>query len=423
MNESNSLYCDSLSPRVRVLVLGGGIHGVGVLHDLASRGWKDIHLVESGHLGDGTSSRSTKLIHGGLRYLRRISQFGMVAESLRERRLLLDLVPDLVKPIELLVPVVKGGPSSFLIRTGLFLYEILAQRGKIGKHRRCNLDELKAEMPALDFGRIKGFYSFWDAQTDDLALVNRVAASARSLGAKITEQCAAIHIAPNHDGWVVRVRRQDGTESEISALYVVNCLGPWANRFLQNSSITPTHDGFNDQGIHLILDDMGLKRGLLLQSPDDQRIFFVLPWQGYTLVGTTESLFDGDPSYQKVNLDDVDYLLARCNAYFKKPLQRSDIRMAFSGLRWLAVEDKNMMSMVSRESIVGERESKRGLLLTLYGGKLTSYRSLCERIGDRLTTHFGEFRPSLTAHKESWVSHNGDRVPSVAVRFEAWSAK
>jgi glycerol-3-phosphate dehydrogenase len=148
-------------------------------------------------------------------------------------------------------------------------------------------------------------------------------------------------------------------------------------------------------------------------------VFFILPWKGYTLVGTTESLYDGDPSDLQVNPQDVDYLLARCNQYLKKPLLRADIRMTFAGLRWLAVEDKNLMSMVSRESIVGERASKRGLLMTIYGGKLTSYRSLCEKIGDRLTTHFGEFRPSLTATKESWASQGeeGSRVPPISKRF------
>jgi glycerol-3-phosphate dehydrogenase len=422
-NESKSLYCDNLSPRVRVLILGGGIHGVGMLHDLASRGWKDIHLVEKGSIGEGTSSRSTKLIHGGLRYLRRISQFGMVSESLRERKLLLELAPDLVKPIEILVPVIDNGPSSLTLRAGLFLYEILARRGNLAKHKKCNIRDLESEMPGVDFSQMRHVYSFWDGQTDDLGLVNRVAASARRLGAKISENHEAISIRTDHDGWRVKIRNRDGKVTEISALYVINCLGPWANRFLQASSIVPTHQGFNDQGTHLLFDDLGFKKGFLLQSPDDQRIFFILPWKGYTLVGTTETLYEGDPSNQQVNQQDVDYLLSRCNQYLKKPLLRSDVRMAFAGLRWLAVEEKNLMTKVSRESIVGERTSKRGLLMTIYGGKLTSYRSLCAKIGDRLTTHFGEYRPSLTADKASWASQDDDGFRHVPVtdRFQPLS--
>ena len=201
---------------------------------------------------------------------------------------------------------------------------------------------------------------------------------------------------------------------------MINCLGPWANRFLEASSIVPTHSAFNDQGTHFLFDDIGLKKGLLLQSPDDQRVFFILPWQGYTLVGTTEKIYHGDPSDLQIDLGDVDYLLARCNEYLKKPLHRADIRKAFIGLRWLAVEDKNLISMVSRESIVGERSAKRGLLMTIYGGKLTSYRSLCEKIGDRITSHFGEFRPSLTANKKCWLGPGGEtkRFLSVKERFK-----
>jgi glycerol-3-phosphate dehydrogenase len=369
-------------------------------------------------LGDGTSSRSTKLIHGGLRYLRRVSQFGMVAEALRERRLLLDVAPDLVHPVEILVPIVEGGTSGITIRLGLTLYEVLARKGSVGKPKKCRISDLADEMPAVNFANVRSAYSFWDGQTDDLALVNRVAASARDHGANITEFCEAVGIRSDQDGWQVTVKDKSGQRTEISALYVVNCLGPWANRFLTANSIVPTHEGFNDLGTHLIFDDIGLKKGLLLQSPDDQRIFFVLPWKGYTLVGTTESTYNGDPSSVAVPQGDIGYLLQRLNRYLTSPFEPKDIRSSFAGLRWLAVEDKSLVSMVSRESIVGERSSTRGMLLTIYGGKLTSYRSLCEKIGNRLTTHFGEYRPSMTSAREFWASPGAadDRVPSVLTR-------
>jgi len=412
----------NLPSRVRVLVLGGGIHGVGVLHDLASRGWNDIHLVEMNEIGSGTSSKSTKMIHGGLRYLRRISQFPMVSESLRERRLLLDLVPDLVTPIEILIPVLDGkGSSSLLIKIGLFLYDLLAQKNGISGHKKQKLENLKKEYPLLDYSKIRSVYSYWDAQTDDLALVNRVAESALKCGSKISEGITVTNVKADNDGWLVTVKDQEGNISKISALYVINCLGPWSNRLLEKSLIVPSHHAFNDKGIHLVFKDMGIKKGMLLQSPEDQRVFFVLPWKGYTLVGTTEEIYDGDPSSVEVTESDIEYLIGRCNRYLDKPLQKENIVTSFAGLRWLAAEEQSLISSVSRESIVGERISKRGLLMTLYGGKLTSYRSLCEKIGDRITTHFGEFRQSKTADKSSWVSpvEAKTKVKNVVERFDA----
>ncbi|MEZ4744112.1 MAG: glycerol-3-phosphate dehydrogenase/oxidase [Bdellovibrionota bacterium] len=415
------MFQSELPERVRALVLGGGIHGVGVLHDLSSRGWKDIHLIEKATLASGTSSKSTKLIHGGLRYLKRISQFGMVAESLHERKLLLDLAPDLVKPIEILIPILDGkGSSSLMVNTGLLLYDLLARKNKIHSYKKLKIKHLKEKFELLDYENVSAAYSFWDAQTDDLALVNRVAESAvRKCEAKISEHCEVQSIEANEDGWTVKVLDHHGRLKEISALYVINCLGPWANDLLKKSSIIPTHHAFNDKGIHLIFEDIGLEKGLLLESPADHRIFFVLPWKGYTLVGTTEELYEGDPSAVSPSEEEVNYLLDRCNVYLRKKFNKSDIIKAFAGLRWLAIEDQKTISSVSRESILGERYSKRGLLMTIYGGKLTSYRHLCEKIGDRVTKHFGEFRLTRTKEKEMWVSPEEAefQAPTVLQRF------
>ncbi len=416
------VYNDELPPRVRVLILGGGIHVVGVLHDLASRGWMDIHLVEKKSLGQGTSSKSTKLIHGGLRYLRRFSDFSLVAEGLRERRLLIGLAPDLVQPVEFLFPVIKSaGMPKFMVKAGLSLYDKLAGRYRLLPHRLVPADEVTAKAPMLDQSVCKGVYSFWDGQTDDLGLVYRVAASAKKLGAGISEGCEVTRIAPSEDGWTVDIRGPTGALKKISALYVVNCLGPWANTLLEASGITPTHRGINNKGSHLLFDDIGLKAGLFLQSSKgDGRIFFVLPWAGYTLAGTTEDLYSGDPDKVGVDDADVEYLLENCNQFLTKKLKRADIRQVFAGLRWLAVESGHGLSDTSRHHVLGERVSKRGLLMTLYGGKLTSYRNLSKLIGDRITNHFGEFAPSTTDRAESWVgASDTPEVPSVAERFVA----
>ena len=187
------LYKHDLPKRVRVLIIGGGIHGVGVLHDLVSRDLQDVFLVEKNTLAKGTSSKSTKLIHGGLRYLKRFSDFNLVAESLRERRLLLNLAPDIVHPLELLFPIMKkGGEKSFIVKAGLTLYDKLAGKSGIRKHRIVPKIEAEKAVPLLDVEKFKKIYSFWDGQTDDFALVHRVAASAVAFGGKISENCEEI---------------------------------------------------------------------------------------------------------------------------------------------------------------------------------------------------------------------------------------
>ena len=406
-----------LPKRVRVLVLGGGIHGVGVLHDLTSRGIRDVLLLEKSSLAEGTSSKSTKLVHGGLRYLKRIRDFSLVMEALRERSLLLKLAPDLVSPLELFFPILKkGGESSWKIKLGLTLYDQLTFNRKIIGHKLIQSDKVLEKAPILDLDCFKKVYSFWDAQTDDLALVNRVAHSAKYLGGQLEEGCEALRISPTEEGWDVEVKDRNGNISTVSALYVVNCLGPWANKFLEISQIKPKFHGINNKGAHLLFPDYGLKSGLLLQIPKDDRIFFLIPWKGYTLLGTTEQEYDGDLDDVKTEDADISYLLTHCNKYLKNPLMENEIISKFSGLRWLAVEKNKNISTISREHSIGEHISGRGIMMTLYGGKLTSYRSLSEKIGDRITNHFGEFRASETHSQRSWVK-NQNKILNPVERF------
>lgn len=418
------MYRDELPSRVRVLVLGGGIHGVGVLHDLASRGWKDIHLIEKGSIGSGTSSRSTKLIHGGLRYLKRISDFGLVTEALHERKKLQDLAPDLVKPMEFLFPIIKkAGMPQWQVKCGLFLYDGLSGRDNIGKHKYLNAQQLLEQAPFLDGSKISCGYSFWDSQTDDLSLVHRVAASARHLGAGITEQTQGLSIRATDDGWKVTLQDHLGVTREINSLYLVNALGPWANTILDKSGLAPTHKALNNKGSHLIFEDIGLKKGLFLQSlKGDGRIHFLLPWLGKTLLGTTEHHYEGSLDEVRISDEEVHYLLENTNALLKVPLLEKDISYTFSGLRWLPVEDGYNISQTSRSHILGEIPCRRGLLLTIYGGKLTTYRTLSASIGDRILKHFGEFQPSKTGSKENWVL-GGSQPPSfVDHRFQNYKS-
>lgn len=417
------MYEKDMPQRVRVLILGGGIHGVGVLHDLASRGWKDVHLIEKQTLGAGTSSCSTKLIHGGLRYLKRIADFGLVNEALGERRLLRELAPDIVKPIEMIFPILKkGGMPSFMVKTGLTLYDLLAGKQNLEPHKQLTEAAAREKVPNLDTGKFSRFYSFYDCQTDDLALVNRVASSALGLGATFSEHCEATSIREFEDGYLVDVRKQDGSILTISAQYVVNALGPWANRFLEQSGIKPTHRGVNNKGAHLVLPDTGMKSALFLQSrAGDGRIFFVLPWQGMTLVGTTESEYTDDPDRQTTTEEDVEYLLKSCNEYLLRPFKRQDIIKVFSGLRWLAVEQGQSLSSTSRHFVIGQHEAPRGCMFTIYGGKLTTYRTLARLIGDQIVSRSADPKKSRTHEAASWQAPGeGLMYVSPAERFQSY---
>ena len=402
------MFQQPLPQRVRVLILGGGIHGVGILHDMASRGWHDIHLLEKNTLGHGTSSRSTKLIHGGLRYLQRIHDFPLVAEALRERRALMEVAGDLVHPLEFVFPILKsGGASRFKVKIGLSLYDALAGRHNVGRHHSLSESEALARAPVINPFMFSSYFSFWDCQTDDLALVRRAAYSACRLGAGVSEGHRVASISRAEDGWNVEVVKPDGSLVTISALYVVNAMGPWANKVLEASGIEPTHKAVNNKGAHLVFPDLGLKAGLFLQSPEDNRIFFVLPWLGKTLVGTTEKLFSGNPDDLVVTDDEIDYLMGHCNRYLKAPLLKSKIEATFAGLRWLAVEEGRSISATSRSHVLGAIASGRGVMLTLYGGKLSTYRALAEEIGDKICAHFGDESRSRTSQASVWFRESG----------------
>lgn len=396
MNEATNRY--------RVVILGGGIHGVGALHDLASRGWRDTLLIEKGVLGQGTSSRSTKLIHGGLRYLEHIRDFGLVAEGLKERRVLMERAPDLVKKLPLIFPVMKsGGMPRVMIKAGLSLYDFLAGSRNIGRHYSLDAAEAENHVPPLDASLFKHFYVFYDGQTDDLGLVRRVAKSAKMLGGSYWEHSKAERIRPVSDGFLIDVSTVNGPQT-ISCRYIINAMGPWAHEIFSASDIAPKYTGVNNKGAHIILGDLGLKSGLFLQSPEDRRIFFVLPWQGKTLVGTTETEFDANPDTLKTDRDDVSYILDHCNRYFKEKhkISERDIIGTFSGLRWLAKDSGSGLSETSRNHLVSQHRIGNGCIFTIYGGKLTAYRALSEEIGDLIVRHFGEETPSKTTEAQSW---------------------
>ena len=400
------MYLDRLPSRVRLLILGGGIHGVGVLHDVVSRGWKDVHLIEKFELGHGSSRRSTKLLQGGFSQLKSFSNYPLIAESLRERKKIMDLAPDLSYHVELIIPLRQDSslPGSF-VRSGLIIYDFLAGSGRLARYRSYSLTQAQELAPCLNIQKLNKVYSFWEILTDDLALTRRVARSAHMLGAGITEDCEVVSVAPDQDGWLVRVR-QNNVEADISALYVINALGQHSHDLLASSDIIPEVQGIKANGYHILLPDIGLKAGLLMESPVDRRAVLALPWKGMTLIGA------GEVNSKKSTTKDeqIDYLLHLVSSYFSVSFKRSDILGSFVGTRWNALEGNHQISAQRRNVVISEKISQRGMMMGIYGGGLTTYRLTAEKIGNRVTHHFGEFLPSQTSNIDYWAVPDSSEI-------------
>ncbi|MCY4443956.1 MAG: FAD-dependent oxidoreductase [Proteobacteria bacterium] len=406
-SDTSTLPWKDLPSHSHIVIVGGGIHGVGVAHDLASRGMQDILLLEKSTLGSGTSSWSTKIIHGGLRYLQRPNQIALVKENLKERYLLSQLAKDLIHPISLLYPINKhGGRSALTVKAGLWLYDKLAGKYNFGSYSSCSAQEIKDNYPQLKEELFSKAFRFFDAQTDDVSLVLRVASSAIKCGATIAEGIFVEHITPSSSKYTLTLMNSQGERSSLSCKYLILATGPWSHELLERSSMRPQKIAIKNRGSHLLFDNIGLKSGLFLesQSKNDSRIFFALPWHNLTLVGTTEALYQGPVDSQKPSEEDIHYLLNNINHYLKDPLKLEDIRYTFSGLRWLVKQGS--LSSASRESVIVSQGDRNKHLWTIYGGKLTSYRLLAKRLADKITAHDRHYSPSLTHLPSKWVNES-----------------
>ena len=266
-----------------IAVVGGGINGCGIAWELARRGYRVV-LYEKGVCGAQTSSATTKMIHGGLRYLERM-HVGLVRESLRERAWLVEHLPELVKPLEIMLPVYDDSPRSRIaIRTGLMLYDALAGRANLARHRSLAIDEIAERAPLTREG-LRGGFSYWDAQVDDFQLVRTVVRCAVRDGVEVREHTRVDALQRDGDDWLVRTPHGDERRFDL----IVNAAGPWMNELLSENGIRAAYVLSLVRGSHLVLTRRISDTGLLLQSASDRRVFFVLPWKETTLVGTTPS--------------------------------------------------------------------------------------------------------------------------------------
>lgn len=362
-----------------VVVIGAGIHGAGVAQAAAARGGS-VLVLEREAVAAGTSSRSSKLIHGGLRYLE-TGQWRLVREALAERETLLRVAPRLVRRLPFHVPVYAGSArGSGWLALGLSLYALLAGLKPQARFALADADVL-AHADGLARAGLRRVFRYLDAQTDDRLLTDAVMRSARALGARLACPARFEGARAEGDRYVVHYY-ESGVTKEVVASTLVNAAGPWVNTVLDAIAPAPPRLAVDlVQGTHVLLPGT-LSCGAYYLEAADRRAVFALPWQGRVLVGTTEREFTGDPSACVPTKPEIDYLLDTYRRYF--PARDATVLEAFAGLRVLPREDRAPFARSRETRLVGDRPvSPR--LVTIYGGKLTTYRATAERVVERLS--------------------------------------
>jgi len=364
---------------VDVVVVGAGIQGTAVAQAVAARGWSVLLLEQYNRVAQGTSSRSSKLIHGGLRYLE-TGQFSLVRQCLRERRWLLRNAPCLVKLVPFHIPIYASTRRRpWQIRAGLSLYALLSglrPQGRFASIPRQKWDDLDG----LESNHLQAIYQYHDGQTDDVALTAAVAASAASLGAQVSMSSRLI--AAQLDSQSVTVQFQRGSEqASCQAKVLVNAAGPWVNHVLAcvQPAVKPMPIELI-QGTHIVLPTPTQRGIYYVESPRDGRAVFVMPWKNQTLVGTTETPYHGDPADVSPLPQEITYLLETYAHYFpKQSWGPDDVAESFAGLRVLPIGSGSAFSR-PRDTRFHTDRPRRPRVLSIYGGKLTAYRAMAQRV-------------------------------------------
>jgi len=357
-----------------LVVIGAGIHGAGVAQAAAAAG-QSVLVLEQSSVASATSCRSSKLIHGGLRYLES-GQFNLVRESLRERDILLRIAPQLVRLVPFHIPIFRHtARRPWQIRAGLSLYALL---GNLRRHAWfASLPRAQwNDLDGLATENLQAVFRYQDAQTDDAALTQAVMRSAQSLGAELIVPGEFLGAQRTANGYAVRYRTAQGdAESHCAAL--VNAAGPWINTVL--ARITPHVPPSAIelvQGTHIVLDGP-LQRGVYYTEAEDGRAVFVMPWRSMTLVGTTETRFRGDPAQARPQTAEVEYLLRTFRRYF--PQRDVQLRDQFAGLRVLPLAEGAAFHR-PRETLYRTDAPAQPHLVSIYGGKLTGYRATAQKV-------------------------------------------
>jgi len=371
-----------------LLVIGGGIHGAAVARDAVGRGLK-VMLAEKGDYAAATSSASSKLIHGGLRYLEQL-ELKLVRESLVERANLLNTAPHLVEPLRFLMPIYTWQKRpGLLIHAGLTLYDLLSIGDGLPVSGRLSSQDI-AKLPRLRTQNLSSVLHYHDCETDDARLTLAILLDARGRGADILNRRAVTAIAPLENGYAVELDER-GTKRRIEARFIVNAAGPWVDKVdALCAKPPPRHPLRLVRGSHIVLPmpDPPQADAYTLQDEED-RVVFVLPWLDgrFLIVGTTEVPHQGDPGEARCSEEERVYLLRAYNRYFAQgsgPATNADIVFTWSGVRALHDASNTKPSQVSRSPVLASVSQGRGGMVSLYGGKLTTHRALAESVLDEL---------------------------------------
>jgi glycerol-3-phosphate dehydrogenase len=376
-----------------LLVVGGGINGVGIARDAAGRGLRTV-LCEQHDIGAHTSSASTKLIHGGLRYLE-YYDFGLVRKSLREREVVLASAPHLAWPLRFVLPHDSHLRPAWMIRAGLFLYDHLARRERMAASESIDLRRHPAGEP-LD-PRYRTGFLYSDGWVDDARLVVSNAIDARERGARVLPRTKCVWLRVAGECWLATLEAADGRQETLRAKCVVNAAGPWVAEFLDSHTPLPArHHPRMIQGSHIVVRKLfDHPYAYLFQAPDG-RVVFAIPFErDFTLVGTTEREYEGDLARPAISAAETQYLVDMVNRYFKRDLTRRDVVWTFAGLRPLLAASTQDPKSVTRDYVL-DLQRQGPPLLSVYGGKLTTYRKLAEDVVGRLLRVLGLSAPRWT---------------------------
>ena len=380
-----------------VAIIGAGINGAGVARECALRGRK-VLLIDQADFGAATSSMSSKLAHGGLRYLKNI-QFGLVYEALRERYLLFQNAPHLVQPSEFLLPIYsESGYPSWMIRLGVWIYDVLASFRTVHRHHYLDSDGVKRREPQLKDHGLEGGVVYSDGVMDDARLCLENVLQARQLGAHVFNYVRLEReVVVDHSiQQLVLKDIRSGLQRSVAAKCVVQTVGPWTDQLARTLGRRTPNKMRMSKGVHIVVDADLVGTPLLVTSNDDKRVFFIIPWFGVTLIGTTDHDYSQSPDHVEVSDDDIDYLLNSVNDYFQDiVVNREDITASFAGVRPLVSSAHSWVSDVSRTHKIW-REKKN--MFVLAGGKYTNYRAVSEQVARRVERFFkrGWFFRSMT---------------------------
>ena len=378
-------------PVYDVVVVGGGINGVGVAVDAVGRGLS-VFLCEKDDLASHTSSASSKLIHGGLRYLEH-KEFRLVREALAEREILLAKAPHIIRPLRFIMPHQPYLRPAWLIRTGLFFYDHLGKREKLAGSKHITFDAATSPLKA----EITQGFEYSDCAVDDARLVVLNAIQAREQGAHIVTQTRCTAAYREHGLWVIDLENTQGCYT-VQAKALVNAAGPWVAQFIQQNLKQKSPYGLRlIQGSHIVVPKIYAGDKAFILQNDDHRIVFAIPYlDQYTLIGTTDHEYQGDLNKVTITQPEMDYLLDVYNDHFKHQLGPQDILYTYSGVRSLCDDESDNPSAITRDYTLALSQEQDAPLLSVFGGKLTTYRKLAESA----LTHLQPFFPTM---KKPWT--------------------